>query len=134
MALAWALQACAKESGFPPGVLCVSVQELQKCMAPNPQWWWNSWGFPPKTHRRGTQTSPIPEEEAILLGKVKLLQGPEWLKVHEQEHPAEQTATPTAIPSSPPSQPSHTPSQKAKKSQQGIKADTISTAHGSVLT
>ena len=34
MALAQVLQACAKESGFPAGVLCVSAQELQKCMAP----------------------------------------------------------------------------------------------------
>ena len=34
MVLAQVLQTCANESGFPPGVLCDSAQELQKCMAP----------------------------------------------------------------------------------------------------
>ena len=33
IALARALQACAKESGFPLGVLCDAAQELQQCMA-----------------------------------------------------------------------------------------------------
>ena len=33
LALAWALQAYAKESGVPEGILCESAWEPQKCMA-----------------------------------------------------------------------------------------------------
>ena len=34
LALAWALQACAKELGAPVGILFDAVHELQRCMAP----------------------------------------------------------------------------------------------------
>ena len=80
------------------------------------------------------RTSATPEEEATVLGKIELPQVPEQLGVHELVHPAEWIATPVASPPSPPSQPSCLPSQKAKKSQQVIKAKTTSAASGSMFT
>ena len=74
-------------------------------------------------------TCPMPEEEATLLGGIKLdiqsdvkpdievPQVPELLEIHEQAQPAEQTITPTASPPFPHSPPGLLPSPKAKKSQ-----------------
>ena len=74
-----------------------------------------------KPSREEYGTSPTPEEEATLLGKVELPQVPKTLEAHELVHPAEQIAASAASPWCPPSQPSHLPSQKTKKSQQEIK-------------
>ena len=98
MALAWVLPACTEESGFLAGVLCDSAWELQKCMAPllahSRDEIVEASILRPIGEEHGT--SPTPEEEAALLGKVKLPQVPEWLKVHKQVHPAEEIAAPTA--------------------------------------
>ena len=128
LALALVLQACAKESEFPTGVLCNPVWELQKCMASlmtlhGDEIVKASFLRPTGEEHR---TSPAPEEEATLLGKVELTQVPEQLEDHELAHPAEWTAICAASPPSPPSQPSCLTSQKAKKSQQGIEANTAS--------
>ena len=128
LALAWVLQACVKESGFPTGVLCESAHELQKYMAPmmapnRDEIVEVSLLTPTGEEHR---ICPTQEEQASLLGKVELPQVPEQLEVHELIHPAEQIAASAACPPSPPSQQSYLPSQKAKKSQQGIKANTAS--------
>ena len=136
MALAWELQACAKESGFPTGVLCKSVWELQKCMAPllslsSDEIVEDSLLRPIRGEHL---TFPTPEEEATLVDEVKLPKVPEQLEVHEQVHPAEQIAVPTASPPSPPSQPSHLPFQKAKSPSKGSKQIQPVLAIGSMLT
>ena len=73
MALARALQACAKESGFPTGVLCDVAQELQWCMAPLLVL--NGDKIVEASLLRPIEgecrTPPTPEEEAALLGNIK---------------------------------------------------------------
>ena len=73
MALARALQACAEESGFPTGVLCDAVWELQRCMAPllvldGDEIVEASLLSPIGGEHR---TSPTPQEEAALLGDIE---------------------------------------------------------------
>ena len=143
MALDRALQACAKESGFPRGVLYDVSWELQCCMAPLLVL--NSDERVEATFLRLIEgehgTSPTPEEEAALLGSIKHEtkpeikykvgppQVPEQLEICEQVQSAEQIAALTASFPSPPSPPSHLPFQKAKKPQErATRVDTISAA------
>ena len=115
LALAWALQAHTKESGFPTGVFCDVAWELQHCMAP-------------MLVLNGDEIvqASLPEEEAILLGDIKAdikldikpPHIPEWLEIQEQVQPAEWTTTPTASLQFPPTHTSPLPSQKAKKSRE----------------
>ena len=137
MAFARVLQACAKKSGFPTGVLCDVAWELQWYMAPllvlnSDAIVEASLLIPIEGECR---TSPTPEEEATLLDDIKPnikheIELPwvlEQLEICEQVQPAEQTATPMASLPSPPSQPSHLPSQKAMKPQErATRVDTIS--------
>ena len=116
------MQACPKESGFPTGVLCDAMWELQRYMAPLVALRNNE--IVEASLLRPIEecgTSPTPQEKTALLGKIKLPQVPEQLEVHEQVHPPEWIAAPTAYHPSPPSQPGHLPSQKEKKPQEGIK-------------
>ena len=105
MALARALQAYPKESGFPTGVLCDAVWELQRCMAPLLDLSSSEIVEAYLLRQTGEEhrTSPTPEEEATLLGEIKceikLPQVPE-LGIHEQVHPVEWNATPSASPPS----------------------------------
>ena len=100
LALAQVLQTCTEESGFPTGVLCESVQELQKCMAPlmalSSDEIVKFSLLRPTGEEHGA--SPTPEEEAARLGEVELPQVPEQLEVHELVHAAKQIATPAASP------------------------------------
>ena len=52
-----------------------------------PLWGWNSQGFPPEAHRRGTWNLPCTWAK---------LKHPKFLEVHELEHHAEQIAAPVA--------------------------------------
>ena len=90
LALAWALQACTGKRGFHTGVLCKSLWELQKHILPMAL---SSDKIVKASLLRPTgeehRTSPSPEEEATLLGKVELPQVPDQLEVHELLHSAE---------------------------------------------
>ena len=96
LALAMVLQACADESGFPTGVLCDVAWELQWCMAPllvlnGDKIFEASLLRPVEVEHR---TSPMPEEEATLLGDIKpnikpdieLPQIPDQLKIQLKIH------------------------------------------------
>ena len=139
MALARALQVCAKESGFPTGALSDVTSELQQCMVPllvlNGDKIVEASLLRPVDGE--CRTSPTPEEEATLLGninyetkcKIELPPVPEQLEICEQVQPAVQIAAPTASLPSPASQPSHLPSQKAKKPwERANRMDAVSAA------
>ena len=73
MTLARVLQAFAKELGFLTGVLCDAVWELQRCMAPLLAFSSDEVVEASLLRPRGEEcrTSPTPEEEGTLLGKIK---------------------------------------------------------------
>ena len=123
LALAWVIQACAKESGAPTGVLCDAVQEPQGCMVPVMAL--NKDDIVEASLLKSTEEehgiSPIPEEKAILLAEeIKLPQVPE---ISEGVEPARWITTPRASSPSPASQSNHCPSQRARESWRGIDAD-----------
>ena len=139
MALARALQACAKESESPVGILCDVAWKLQWCMAPilvlNSDKKVEAALLRPVEGECGT--SPTLEEEATLLGDIKPEikheigppYVPEQLEVCVQVQPAKQTATLTASLLFPSSQPSHIPPQKANEPwEKAIGVDAISAA------
>ena len=94
LALAQVLQACTERSGAPTGVLCDSVTELQRCIAPlmclNGDEIVEASLLEPAGKEVGM--APTSEEEAILLGKEpKLPEAPEatsfqntWRSVNPQ--------------------------------------------------
>ena len=131
LALARALQAHTKESGYPIGVICDVARELQQCMAPllalkGDEIVEASLLQPVEGECR---TSPTPEEEATLLGDikpdigsdvkldVKVWQVPALLEICEQTQPAEQTITPITSPISSFS-PKSPPFPKGKEAQE----------------
>ena len=124
LALARMLQTHTEESGCPSRVLCEEAWELQQCMAPLLVLNGNKIVEVSllKSIEGECGTSPMPEEEATLLGNTipdtETPQVPEQLEICEQVQPAEQTVAPTASLPPPPSPPSPLPSLKAKKSQE----------------
>ena len=130
LALAWVLQACAKESRVPTGVLCDTVWELQRCMVLLMTLSGDDIAKASllKSTEEECWTSPTSEEETILLGKgIKLPQVlgslSEWMEIPEFIEPAKQIIMPSASSPSPMPQPSCLPPGKAKKSQQGMEAN-----------
>ena len=127
LALARVLQACARESSCPTGVLCEAARELQWCMAPLLAL--NGDKIVVASLLQSVKgecgTSPTPEEEAVLLSDIKsdiqsdigAPQVPELLEIHEQAQPTGQSFALTSSPLSPPSPPSTLPPLKAKKPQ-----------------
>ena len=130
LALAWALQACAEESGAPAAILCDTAWELQRCMAPlmtfNGDDIVEASLLKPTGEEQGT--SPTLKEKAALLGKE--VKPPEVLgSLQEYQviprfvESAEQSTTPSASSSSPTSQCSHLLSRKDKKYWQRMEAN-----------
>ena len=70
LALAWALQCCAERLGALTRVLCDMVRELQRCMAPLMSLSMDDIVEASLLEPTGEEckTSPMPKEEAILLG------------------------------------------------------------------
>ena len=115
LALERVLHANTEESGCPMGVLCKVVRELQMCMAHllalNGDEIVEASFLQPMEGEHGT--SPMPEEEAALMGDIKPdIQSdikpdikaphvPVLLEIQEQTQPAEWTVTPTTSPTSP---------------------------------
>ena len=108
LALARVLQTHAKESGCPTRVLCEVAWQLQWCMVSLLVFNGNEIVEVSllKSIEGKCRTSPMPEEEAALLGHIKpdieAPQVPEHLEIHEQIQPAEWTVAPTDSLPSPP--------------------------------
>ena len=117
-------------SGVLPGIHCESAQELQKCMAPLTTLSCDDMGEASLLKTTGEEhvNTPTPEEKAALLGEE--IKPPTVHQVSPEQpefprfvEPAGWGTTPGASCPSPAPQPSYLPSGKAKKSQQGMKAD-----------
>ena len=117
LALAQALQACTEDLGVPTGILCESAWELQKCIASlmtlSGDDIVETSLLKPTGEEHGT--SPIPEEEATLLGEeIELPQVsgslPEWLEIPSFVEPGKWSTTPSAPSPSPMPQPGCHPS------------------------